>query len=89
MPKPSSIELLASLTKENDVDFYAPFDGSFKDIITDTLGVTAGGVIFPNTDAISAKFNKAVQYAEAATNLVTNPSFETDESGWTTGVFYT
>ena len=45
------------------------------------VGTATGGVIFR-----PGKFYKSVQIAEATTNYVTNPSFETSVAGWTTTV---
>ena len=45
------------------------------------VGTATGGVIFR-----PGKFYKSVQIAEATTNYVTNPSFETSAAGWTTTV---
>lgn len=42
------------------------------------VATLSGGVIFR-----PGKFGKAVQLAEATTNLVTNPSFGTNTTGWT------
>lgn len=43
------------------------------------VGTESGGVIYR-----PGKFGKAVQIAEATTNLITNPSFETNTTGWST-----
>lgn len=42
-------------------------------------GTAAGGVIYR-----PGKFGKSVQVAPATTNLITNPSFETNTTGWST-----
>jgi hypothetical protein len=42
-------------------------------------GTESGGVIYR-----PGRYGKAVQVAEATTNLVTNPSFEVNLTGWTT-----
>ena len=71
------------------VMLHCPFDGPLPyetDYQVNTSGhlgqvaTVTGGVI-----GRPGKFGKAVQVAEATTNLVTNPSFETNTTGWTPG----
>jgi len=55
---------------------YAP-----RDLLDqDTIGTVTGGVIWR-----PGRFGKAVQIAEATTNLISNPSFETNTTGWLPG----
>jgi len=58
-----------------------PFETNFSGERNGHMGqvaTVAGGTIWRD-----GKFNKAIQVAEATTNLVTNPSFETGTTGWT------
>jgi hypothetical protein len=58
-----------------------PFETNFSGERNGHMGqvaTVAGGAIWRE-----GKFNKALQIAEATTNLVTNPSFETGTTGWT------
>lgn len=73
----------------SDAVMICHFDGSYPfetNCDVDTGGhlgqvaTVSGGVI-----GRPGKFGKAVQIAESATNLVTNPSFETDLNGWEFG----
>ena len=59
-----------------------PFESNFTGTASGHKGQVAtvtGGVIYR-----PGKFGKAIQTAEATTNLVTNPSFETNTTGWST-----
>lgn len=58
-----------------------PFESNFSGESNGHMGQVAsmtGGITWRE-----GKFNKAIQVAEATTNLVTNPSFETGTTGWT------
>lgn len=57
-----------------ETDFSGNPNGHFGQIAT-----KSGGVIFR-----PGRYGKGVQIAEATTNLVTNPSFETGTTGWVT-----
>ena len=62
-------------------DGRAPFETNFTGETNGHMGqvaAVAGGVIWRE-----GKFNKAVQVAEATTNFVVNPSFETNLTSWT------
>jgi len=62
-------------------DGRAPFESNYTGESNGHMGQVAtitGGAIWRE-----GKFNKAIQIAEATTNLVTNPSFETGTTGWT------
>lgn len=73
-------------TSITDMNLYLPFDADADDLGENTLtpSVESGGIIFPAhiTPQIGVG---CVQLAEATTNLITNPSFETNETGWTAG----
>ena len=79
--------LIGPLARQiNDALMVCQYDGAFPyetDFTGDLtghmgqIGTPTGGVIFR-----PGKFDKAVQLAEAATNLITNPSFEIDTAGW-------
>ncbi len=59
-----------------------PFETDYTGSSTGHRGQTGtetGGVIYR-----LGKFGKAVQVAAATTNLITNPSFETNTTGWST-----
>ena len=81
--------LIGPLARQiNDALMVCQYDGAFPyetDFTGDLtghmgqIGTPTGGVIFR-----PGKFDKAVQLAEAATNLITNPSFEIDTVTWTT-----
>lgn len=57
-----------------------PYNNDFTGTLTghrSQIGTATGGVIFR-----SGKFLKCVQVPEATTNLITNPSFETNTTSW-------
>lgn len=57
-----------------------PYETNFDGFATGHMGQPAtitGGVIYRE-----GKFEKSVQVASATTNLITNPSFETNTTGW-------
>ena len=61
--------------------FHLPFDSSGCNSASSKGGATTytGGIIFDTTCNVGLG---AVQTAEATTNLITNPSFETGVTGW-------
>ena len=68
-----------------DLSLYLPFDGDADDASGNGLtpSTESGAIIYPSwvTPVVGSS---AVQLAEATTNLVTNPSFETNTTGWAT-----
>ena len=72
---------LPSATAHMAFEGSSPYNLDFTGSNLSHLGVAgspSGGVIYR-----PGRYGKAVQMAPATTNLVTNPSFETDTSGWT------
>lgn len=81
---PDDVSLELKIEELADSLLYLPFDSDCNDASGNgnTASTESGGIIFP-AHITPQVGGGCVQLAEATTNLITNPSFEVDTSGWT------